>query len=103
MGEEDNIWVVPGKLWDERKMLEGQAAGKGPQLVTLNCSGHIAADLQSYGDEPGTPQVRKANREAPGKYMKEIEGCSPRKVTHLRPQLNLHQCTNSKTWKLLCC
>ncbi|TRZ15002.1 hypothetical protein HGM15179_012100 [Zosterops borbonicus] len=40
-----------------RQKVEGQAPGKGPQLVTLSCTGHTAADLQSYRDGPGTPEA----------------------------------------------
>lgn len=81
MEERDNIRLIPGKLWDERQRLEGQGAGKGPQLVTLNCTGHTGADLQSYGDEQGTLEAKEANRETP--RMNGIKGCSHRKVTHL--------------------
>lgn len=66
-GGQDNIRLVPSKLWDERQMLEGQGAGEGPQ--SLNYAG---AHLQSYRHEPETPEVRGANRETPGKYFKVL-------------------------------
>lgn len=75
IGEGNNIRLVPGKLGDERQMLERRGAGKG--LQSLNCAG---AHLQSYSDEPETPEVR----EIPGKHLKRIKGCTSRKAALLK-------------------
>ncbi|KAJ7418347.1 nipped-b-like protein [Pitangus sulphuratus] len=101
MGEEDNIRLVPGKLWDERQRLEGQGASKGPLLLTLKCAGHTGAYLQSYGVKPGTPDITEANRETPGKYLKGILAYSSRKATCPTAQLrrlytNAHSMNNEQ-------
>lgn len=65
VGERDNIRLVLGKLLDERQRLEEQSAGEGPLLLTLTCAGHTGAHLQSYRNEPRTPEVIQANRDTP--------------------------------------
>jgi len=68
--------LAHNQLWDDTPRLEGWAASKGPQPVALRRAGYTAACLKTYGDEPGAPEVIRANRETPVKYLKGIKGCS---------------------------
>jgi len=86
-GEGEHIRLICDKLWDDMPRLEGWGAREGPHLVALRCAGYTAAHLKSYGEEPGAPEVIRANREAPVKYLRGIKGCSSKKVTWLTAQL----------------
>lgn len=74
MRDGHNISLVPGKLWDERKRLEGQDSGKGPQLVTLNCTGFIAADLQLTDMNQGRQNQENPTGKHLGNIWKELRG-----------------------------
>ena len=79
-GEGDNIRLACEKLWDDTPRLEGRGASEGPQPVALRCAVYTAAHLKPYGDEPGAPEVKGANRETLVKYLIRIKGCSSKKV-----------------------
>lgn len=51
-------------------------------LLTLKseCADHTWTHLQSYGDEPGTPEVTGANRETPENDLTRIKWCFYRKT-----------------------
>lgn len=49
-------------------------ASDDPQPIALGRVGLTGAHLESYGDEPGAPEVTEANRETPVKYRKGIKG-----------------------------
>lgn len=70
IGEGDNIRFMPGKLWDEKRRLEGQHASEDPLPVALKCAG---THLQSYGDKPGIPDVTDTSRGTPENYLKGIK------------------------------
>ena len=67
--------------------LEGRDASTGPQPVALRCAGYTEAHLKSYSQEPGAPEVIRANRETLVTYLKGIKGCSSKKVTWPTAQL----------------
>jgi len=62
-GEGDNIRLVHDKPQDDMPRLKGQAASEGPQLNALRLAGYSGAQLKSYREEPGAPEVRGATRE----------------------------------------
>ena len=67
--------------------LVGQGASEDPQPVALRRAGYIGAHLESYGDEPGAPEVIGASRETPVQYLKGVQVCSSKKVTRPTAQL----------------
>ena len=67
--------------------LEGWGASEDLQPVALRRAGYTAAQSKSYGDKPGAPEIIKANRETPVKYLKGIYGYSSKKVAQPTGQL----------------
>lgn len=72
-----------GVIWKVR----GTGASEDPLPLTLKCADHTGGHLHSYRDEPGTPEITEASREAPGKYLKGVKACSYRKTTESKAQL----------------
>jgi len=79
--------LASDKLWGDIQWLKGQGDSMGLQPVARRRAVDTAAQLKSYRNKLGAPEVVGANKETSVKHPKGNKGCSSMKVTRSTAQM----------------